>query len=344
MSGTSLDGVDLAYCVFRNDKKKWTYKIVHAETIPYKDKWKSRLKELHKSDALLIAKTHADSGKYFGQLVRNFIRKHKIKPELINSHGHTIFHQPENGFTYQIGDGAQIAAATGINTVCDFRTKDVALGGQGAPLVPIGDRLLFPEYDYCLNLGGIANISFEKNKKRIAFDICPVNMALNALAGEANRHYDENGKLASQGIINNKLLDELNKIKFYSLHPPKSLGKEWFEKYFAPLIKNNTVSLPDRLRTVTEHIALQIVSVIKNNSAQRVLSTGGGSHNNFLMHCMVSKTKAKIIIPGKKLIDNKEALIFAFLGVLRIRNEINVLKSVTGASCDHVSGTVYSGR
>lgn len=350
MSGTSLDGVDIAHCFFKHDNKKWKFEILHAETISYSDEWRNRLNDLHYSDALTFIKTHAELGKYYGLLINNFIEKHTIKPGLICSHGHTIFHQPGNGFTSQIGEGAQIAAATGIDTVCDFRSKDVALGGQGAPLVPIGDRLLFGEYDFCLNLGGFANISFEKNNQRIAFDICPVNMALNSLAAEAGLIYDDKGALAAAGIINNKILEKLNQLEFYSQPPPKSLGKEWFEKYFELVIQATSVTIKEHLRTVTEHIAQQIAAVISlqispaDSSVQKVLVTGGGAHNTFLVNCISSKTKAKLIVPEKKLVDFKEALIFAFLGVMRINNEINILQSVTGSAKDHIGGAVYSGR
>ncbi|MFI5218705.1 MAG: anhydro-N-acetylmuramic acid kinase [Bacteroidia bacterium] len=348
MSGTSLDGVDIAYCVFQKKSGLWKYKILHAETIQYNYQWKNRLANLHKSDAETFVKTHTQLGKYFGELINKFIKKYKIKPDLISSHGHTVFHQPENGFTSQIGDGTQIAAITGIKTVCDFRSRDLALKGQGAPLVPVGDRLLFSEYDYCLNLGGIANISFEKRKQRIAFDICPVNMALNDLANEAGFDFDNKGKLSSKGKINSKLLEKLNTLEFYRIPPPKSLGKEWYEHNFKTVLKKSKIKLPDRLRTVTEHIAKQISSVVNNQSgsknitAKKILVTGGGAHNDFLIQCIAEKTRAQVIIPLKKIIDFKEALVFAFLGVLRMNNEINILKSVTGAMHDHSGGAIYS--
>lgn len=350
MSGTSLDGVDLAYCLFRKDNRKWSFEIMQAETIVYDNYWKNHLRNLHKTDALTFVKTHADLGKYFGGLVKKFIQKNAITPRMISSHGHTIFHQPHNGFTFQIGDGAQISAATGIDTVCDFRSKDVAFGGQGAPLVPVGDRLLFPEFDFCLNLGGFANISFEKNKQRIAYDIVPVNMALNELISEINLEYDDKGNLSSKGNIHKNLLFDLNKIEFYSLSPPKSLGKEWYEKNIEPLVKNFSISLNDRLRTVIEHISQQIALTINKHSELKtaliptVIVTGGGAHNDFLIKCISAKAKANIIIPDKKIVDYKEAIIFGFLGVLRITNEINVLQSVTGSIKEHIGGALYSGR
>ena len=356
MSGTSLDGVDIAFCKFTCSSEgekgaEWKFTILNAETAEYNKEWKNRLQSLHHADALSFVKTDVELGKHFGILVKKFISKNKIRPDLISSHGHTVFHQPENGFTSQIGDGAQIAAITNIETVCDFRTKDVALGGQGAPLVPIGDRLLFYEYDFCLNLGGIANISFERGNKRIAFDICPVNMALNKLASEAKLSFDKNGALAAKGKINNALFNKLNGLDYYRKSPPKSIGKEWYLKNCESLISDSSIPLNDRLRTFCEHIAIQIAASIKIESkpGKSILVSGGGAHNGFLLQnikeCLKKSPKSKIIrveIPSKEIIDFKEALIFAFLGVLRARKEMNVLCSVTGAVKDSISGTIYA--
>lgn len=365
MSGTSLDGLDVAFCKFSKENNYWQFKIESAKTYSYSPEWKARLENLHQADALNFVKTHVQLGKLYAEIIRDFISKNGLKPQLISSHGHTIFHQPSNGFTSQIGDGSQIAAVTGIDTVCDFRSKDLALGGQGAPLVPIGDQLLFHEYDFCLNLGGIANVSFvknsspyKKNKPRIAFDICPVNMALNLLANEAGLAYDKNGALALTGKINSKLLKQLNEIKYYKTASPKSIGKEWFDKNFSLLIFNKSISLNDRLRTVIEHIAIQITKALEDElsqtagdkSVKQLLITGGGAHNKFLINCLDNLLsvsfagKLKIKVPEKKIIDFKEAMIFAFLGILRLRNEVNVLHSVTGTKRDHVGGTIYSGK
>lgn len=345
MSGTSLDGVDIAFCTFRLVNNKWSYQIKKAETYSYNKQWQQRLKTIHTADAQTLAGTDAELGIYFGRRINEFTAKHKIRPRLISSHGHTVFHQPHNGFTTQIGNGAHISAITSIETVCDFRSKDVALGGQGAPLVPVGDKLLFSEYDFCLNLGGIANISFEKNKQRIAFDVCTVNMALNQLAAEAGKSFDKGGTIAAAGCINTKLLKKLNALKFYKTSPPKSIGKEWYLKYVDGLISDKKIALADRMRTMVEHIAVQIVNVLMNaGNNKSTLVTGGGAHHSFLMQCLKEKagSNAKIIVPGRELVDFKEALIFAFLGVLRVRNEINVLSSVTGAKKNNTGGTIYS--
>lgn len=345
MSGTSLDGVDLAYCIFENQNDSWNYKIEVAETISYSEEWRTRLASLMNADAVTYARTHAELGKHFGTLTKKFIDQHQLKPDLIASHGHTIFHQPQNGFTSQIGDGSQIAALTNIDTVCDFRSKDVALGGQGAPLVPIGDKLLFGNYNACINLGGIANISFEKNNERIAYDICPVNIALNELASQTGKIYDEDGKLAESGFVNKDLLQQLNLLDYYNQAPPKSIGREWIDKTFLPLIYNSKISVEDKACTVCEHIAEKISYAINNASenktSEKILITGGGAFNKYLMQLLQKSTSHQLVSPSEKTIAFKEAVIFAFLGVLFLTNNLNVLSSVTGSVRSHISGALY---
>ena len=226
MSGTSLDGVDIVYCEFSEDSDKWTYKILFAETIPYDKSWEKSLSNLENSSAQEFVQLHNQYGHYTGRLISDFINRYGISPDFIASHGHTIFHQPENKTTFQIGNGAAIAAECGIPVVCDFRATDISLGGQGAPLVPLGDNILFASFDYCLNLGGFANISYEDNGRRIAYDICPVNIVLNKIVRSINKDYDHNGEIASKGNINDDLLAKLNDLAFYKEHFPKSLGKE----------------------------------------------------------------------------------------------------------------------
>jgi len=340
MSGTSLDGVDLAFCNFILVKNKWSFKIINAETTHYSNEWKKKLQKAKKSTSLELTELHNDLGIYFGKITKKFILKNKIKPDFISSHGHTIFHQPEKKLTLQIGNGAAIASETGITTVCDFRSLDVALNGQGAPLVPIGDKLLFADFDYCLNLGGISNVSFEEKNKRIAFDISPANIVLNYLSRKKGKEFDKNGELASKGNIDKNLLNKLNYLKYYKQKHPKSLGIEWIEKNIFPLIEKSNTSIENKLRTFCEHIAIQISNVLKNKNS-KTLVTGGGAHNKFLIKKIKEYSESEIIIPDKKIIDFKEALIFAFLGVLRIRNEVNCLSSVTGADRDNCGGVVY---
>ncbi|OQX75557.1 MAG: anhydro-N-acetylmuramic acid kinase [Bacteroidetes bacterium 4484_249] len=338
MSGTSLDGVDIAFCKFIFDKE-WRFEIIHAETIEYPEEWLDRLVKLPQTHAEFLTQTNVEYGHYLGQITKDFIDRKKIKPEFISSHGHTIFHQPEKHFTLQIGDGASIAAETGLPVVFDFRSLDVARGGQGAPLVPVGDKLLFGEYNYCLNLGGIANISYEEKGRRIAFDICPVNQALNYLTNECGKSFDDKGMIASSGNVNAELSDTLNELKYYSQLPPKSLGKEWVEKFIFPILNTFSIPVEDKLRTFSEHIAQQISKVLKTETG-KLLITGGGAYNDFLIKMIRNYTKNEIIVPDKILIEYKEAMIFAFLGVLKIRGEVNCLSSVTGAKEDSSGGVV----
>lgn len=339
MSGTSLDGVDLAFCEFRFDDQ-WHFKISCAETIEYPYEWSRRLPDLMKSDAETLIRTDREYGRYLGLITKDFIERNRIQPDFIASHGHTIFHQPHKGFTLQIGDGNSISALTGLPVVFDFRSGDVALGGQGAPLVPIGDRLLFPEFDLCLNLGGIANISFEHDKNRIAFDICPANIPLNYLASIAGLPFDKDGLIARQGKINTILLNDLTRLGFYKILPPKSLGREWIDREFIPLLKSFADTVENKARTVSEHIAEQIAAVVNPLKKEKMLITGGGAKNSLLTELISSKINTHVIIPEEKIIDYKESLIFAFLGVLRWRNEINILSSVTGASTDSSGGII----
>ena len=344
MSGTSLDGVDIAFCTFRKENGHWSYQIEKGETIPYSGTWKSRLSLLEKGSSLEFVRTDIEYGRFLGRITSDFISKHGVKPDFIASHGHTIFHQPGSGITSQIGKGSEIAAMTGRRVICDFRSTDVALGGEGAPLVPVGDRMLFGEYDYCLNLGGFANISYEESGSRIAFDICPANIVLNQLASLLNKPYDENGLLASRGNLNEQLLDELNRLEYYQKNPPKSLGKEWVLATIDPIIARYSVSTNDLLRTFSEHIAVQVGNAIRHAGKSRMLITGGGAFNVFLVERIRLKSGATVILPDPLTINFKEALIFAFLGVMRCREEINCLASSTGASRDSAGGSVYLGN
>lgn len=340
MSGTSLDGVDIAHCHFTKNSDGWKSKIVQAETFIYENQWADRLQnafKLNKDELLDLDKQY---GKLLGGLAEKFILKHNIQPNFISSHGHTIYHQPEIKKTLQIGDGIEIAHQTKLRVVNDFRSLDVSLKGQGAPLVPIGDQYLFNEFDYCLNLGGFANISFEKDGNRIAYDICPVNIILNAICKRINKQYDEDGLLAAGGCVIQSLLDDLNNISYYKNLPPKSLSREWVETIFDPIINNYNASVNDLLHTLVEHMATQIAQSISSKSKDTVLVTGGGAHNSYLIEQIQKKTSSNIKIPDKKIIDFKEALIFAFLGVLKMRDEVNCLMSVTGAIRDSSGGVI----
>jgi anhydro-N-acetylmuramic acid kinase len=339
MSGTSLDGIDLVYIKFLKNKHT-SFEILHSETIAYAKEWKELLQQAISFSSEELFNLDGTYGKFLGNIIQNFIEKYKIKNiDFIASHGHTVLHQPQKGITLQIGSGEEIAKITKQKVICDFRTQDVALGGQGAPLVPIGDALLFPEYDFCLNLGGFSNVSFRKENERVAFDICPVNIVLNFYANKIGLEYDASGKIASEGKINEQLLEQLNALDFYKTAAPKSLGLEWVQKEILPLIDAYKITISSILSTFVEHIAMQIASVIKDSNS--VLITGGGVFNSFLMQRIEKHSNIKIKQSSDALINYKEALIFAFLGMLKIDNQINCLKSVTGASKNHSSGVIF---
>ncbi len=342
MSGTSLDGIDLAYCTFRKvSSKKWEYSIIKGSTYSYTQKWEDKLRNLETSSALDFALTDKNFGQYIGEVITDFINEDDLFVDFVASHGHTIFHQPENRLTTQIGCGATIAATCKRTVVNNFRVLDVALGGQGAPLVPIGDLLLFDEYEYCLNLGGISNISYsDERKKRIAYDIAPANMVCNYLANKLGKPYDQNGDIARSGTMIPELFDKLNSIPYYDEMPPKSLGKEYVFTHFIPLLESYDYPVKDLLRTFTEHMAFQISQAFYTEKG-KVLITGGGAYNKFLIEELEKRTSIKVCIPDDNTINFKEALLFAFLGVLRYERTNNCIKTVTGASRDSCGGVIH---
>ncbi len=339
MSGTSLDGIDIIYVHFFYDNQ-WEFKIHNAETLKYPKQWKLTLSQLVAMPMHQLKQVDSEYSEYLANVISDFINKNAIQTiDFIASHGHTALHQPENGLTYQIGNQQILADKLNHKVICDFRVQDVEFGGQGAPLVPIGDQLLFKDYDYCLNLGGFANISFELNKERIAFDICPVNIVLNHYVSKINLDYDHKGQLAATGHINNDLLCQLNELQFYKELPPKSLGLEWVEQTIFPLMDSYKLQIKDLLRTYIEHIAVQISKIVRQENS-KVLVTGGGVYNEFLMQRIQGLSNSEVIMPNNKIVEFKEALIFGLLGVLKARNEVNCLMSVTGAERNHSSGKI----
>lgn len=337
MSGTSLDGLDICYSKFNKNDSAWTFEILKCETISYSSDWENDLKNAIYFSSERLLQLNSDYGFYLGEKTQKFISKNNIKNlDLISSHGHTVFHQPKNKFTLQIGDGRAIKIKTNKPVVYDFRSQDVLLGGNGAPLVPIGDELLFSKFDACLNLGGFSNISLKRNEERIAFDICPVNIILNDLALKLGKKFDENGDLARSGNIDYELLDKLNQLKFYQEKSPKSLGIEWINSQVLPLLRTQKTEY--LLATFTEHASLQIAKICDELKIKNVLITGGGAYNSYLTEKIKAKTKTEIQIPNREIIEYKEALIFAFMGVLRLQNLNNILSSATGSLMDHSSG------
>ncbi|PHR15107.1 MAG: anhydro-N-acetylmuramic acid kinase [Aequorivita sp.] len=341
MSGTSLDGIDLAEIVFDYSNEVWNFEILATETVPYSSFWKNELRKAINYSEEKLERLDFKYTEKLSEEISKFIKKHNIlEIDAVCSHGHTILHQPEKGFTYQIGNLPRISKMIGHTVVCDFRVQDVELGGQGAPLVPIGDKLLFSEYDYCLNLGGFANCSFQNNGERIAYDICPVNIVLNKYAEKLGHAFDESGKIAASGKVDKDLLQQLNSLFFYHEKPPKSLGLEWVQSIIFPLLDGAEISSKDILRTFTEHIAVQLAKQLAGNDS--VLITGGGAYNSFLIERLKRLSQVKIIIPSTEILEYKEALIFGLLGVLKLRDEVNCLASVTGASKDHSSGHIFN--
>ncbi|EAR01046.1 anhydro-N-acetylmuramic acid kinase [Maribacter sp. HTCC2170] len=346
MSGTSLDGLDIAYCSISESQGQWNYEIAQTRSVNYSPEMKEKLKNsiFLPADELLIFNN--SYGSWLGKQVKEFINENELEVDFIASHGHTTHHQPEDGLTYQIGSGQHLANEIGIKVICDFRTNDVALGGQGAPLVPIGDRLFFGNYDFCLNLGGISNISFEKNGKRIAYDIGLANIILNHITQKVNIQFDEGGKMANSGNINKAMLKRLNSLAYFDLPFPKSTGYEWFTQEVVPIVDSTEDTIENLLHTSIHHLCEQIAIQVKanaNKNKSTLLVTGGGALNNFLVLTLRGKlgSKVQVEVPSVKIIENKEALIFALMGVLRVEQKINVLKSVTGARNDSSSGVIF---
>lgn len=348
MSGTSLDGLDICYVEFKKVNGKWEYEILIAEDEGYSNDLKQKLATAQSMSALDYALLNSDYGIYLGERVKAFIERHNIEPHFIASHGSTVFHQPGLRFTTQIGSGAGIAAETGVDCICDFRTTDVALFGQGAPLVPIGDRNLFSDFDYCLNLGGFSNISSESFKEgengekiatRVAYDISPVNYVMNYYTRQIGLEYDKDGQMARSGKVCGELLDKLNNLPFYTQTGPKSLAREWVEKEVFPLIDSFGLCREDILATFCEHVGVQISKHIKGG---KVLVTGGGALNKYLIERMQANAPQCLYhIPDKLTINFKEALIFAFLGALYAVDEPNCMSSVTGAKYNCIGGALY---
>ena len=343
MSGTSLDGLDIASCTFRQTKNGWSYSIDKATTLKYSTTWNESLSRAHNLSGADLLALNAAYGQWLGKVTKEFITKNKLKVDFIASHGHTIFHQPDKKFTFQLGCGNSIHAVSELPVVSDFRSLDVSLNGQGAPLVPIGDKLLFSEFDVCLNLGGIANLSTDIKKKRVAYDICFTNMGLNYLAVKAGKAFDENGALAESGNVNKEVLQQLEKIYVKLRKNRPSLGRELFEQQVMPILDKESIPLNDRLRTFVESSAKEIAFAIRQSAKNpKVLCTGGGALNSFFISSLLDACgdDAHLIIPDKSVINFKEALVFAFLGTLRVRNEKNCLHTVTGASRSTSSGVM----
>jgi anhydro-N-acetylmuramic acid kinase len=344
MSGTSMDGLDISYCAYNRNNSSWSYQVFNTQTVSYPGHIYNRLRDSKTLSSEELVQLDKSLAKFFADTVQEFISSNgisKSKIDCIASHGHTVFHQPSKGYTLQIGCGETLAYRTGIKVINNFRQKDVAAGGQGAPLVPVGDKLLFTNVaDTFLNIGGFSN-ACSLNDGVIAFDICPGNLPLNAIASELGSKYDDKGMIAASGTVESNILDALNQIEFYSEKPPKSLGTEWLEEFFIPEISK--IQNPrDKMRTVVEHVAIQISDTLENLKANKVLVTGGGAFNDFLISRISALTDAEIIVPEKELIEFKEAIVFGFLGALYLSETPNCLSSVTGAERDVIGGELHT--
>lgn len=345
MSGTSLDGLDIALVHIIQFNGHWNYVLKGCKNVSYSKEWYHKLQGAVQITSDKLINLDREYGTYIGTCINEFLTENDFEADLIASHGHTVFHQPTNGFTLQIGNGQNIATKTNIATVADFRSKDVAYGGQGAPLVPVGDEFFFSKYEACINLGGISNISFKKNHNRMAYDVGIANMALNYLAGKEGKSFDANGNMAKQGAVNPILFDALNRIPYYALSAPKSTGFEWFEAEVQPVLDNYPIPIIDKLATCVEHIAFQVGKAISYALGNKgsVIITGGGALNTFLIHRVsyYIPHNVQLTIPDNETINYKEAVIFALMGVLRWTAQPNCLASVTGASKDVSGGVIY---
>lgn len=346
MSGTSLDGLDLCYCHIWQKGGGWHFEILKTQNIAYTQELQGELKDAISLPAERLLQFHHTYGTWLGEQAKTFVEAHQLNVDFIASHGHTTHHRPEMGVTFQLGSGQHVANAAGIQVVCDFRTNDVALGGQGAPLVPIGDRLFFGDYDFCLNLGGISNISFEVKDQRIAYDIGLANMVLNHITRKIGLEYDQNGNRARKGSLNTAMLQQLNALEYYLLPHPKSIGYEWFLKEVVPIVDSAEDSVENLLHTAVHHICEKIAQQIIMNAKgpkTSLLITGGGALNGFLIETLRTKLGpgVDVVVPDATLIGFKEALVFALMGALRKEQQINILKSVTGAKRDSSSGVFF---
>ena len=355
MSGSSLDGLDIAFIEFEESGGKWNFEIKAAACKPYNKEWKDRLLNATTLSARDYVLLHAEYGKYIGTEVNAFIDDYALhhKVQVIASHGHTTFHEPRIGVTAQLGDGAAIAASTQTNVVSDLRALDVAFGGQGAPIVPIGERLLFGEYQLCLNIGGIANISYKGDGGYVAFDVCAANRVMNMLAQFEGKEYDAGGHIAASGSVDAALLHRLNSLEYYTLPHPKSLANSFGTDEVFPIVQSFSLPVADKLRTYAEHIATQVFLSLQgllskdNDTPIRMLVTGGGAFNSFLverLRQMLAALNIELAVPDAMLINYKEALVMALIGVLRWREEYNVLSTVTGATRSSIGGAVWIGQ
>lgn len=344
MSGTSLDGLDACLATFTKTDGRWSFAIDAAREYSYPADLSRKLgTEAQQMSAHDFVALHSEYGRFLGQRVVDFMQEFGVRPDIVASHGHTIFHEPDRRIMFQIGDGAAIAAEARVPVVSDFRRLDIMLGGQGAPLVPIGDSLLFGDYGYCLNIGGFSNISYDDHGVRKAFDISPVNYVLNHYCRQRGLEYDRDGLIARGGTVDTRTLNALDSLPFYAQTGAKSLGREWVEQTIFPMLNANGLEFADLIATFTEHAAHQVARVTERVGKPQatMLVTGGGAFNVYLVERIAKLTGCTVETAPRQIIVFKEALIFAFLGALHMAGEANCLSSVTGAAQDNIGGMLF---
>lgn len=352
MSGSSHDGLDIAFAEITDVRNDWTFEIKHAACIPFEKEMEHQLRHAATLPVPEFLKLHTAFGRWIGTQVVDFIHSNALyhKVHFVASHGHTVFHDPESKTSVQIGDGASISGITGLPTITDLRNADIALAGQGAPIVPIADHKFFSEYKYCLNLGGISNVTIN-GAAPLAFDIAPANQVLDYFAQKAGKAFDENGALAAQGRVEETVLTALNALPYYKAEGPKSLANDYSKQLIDIIEALNTLSTADILATLVAHIVFQITQAVEKYPAEeghaKMLVTGGGAMNQFLVAQLSAalQTKAiEVVVPEDNIVKYKEALAMAFIGVLRWREEENVLSSVTGAAKNTIGGALWLGN
>ncbi len=352
MSGSSLDGLDIAHCQFtfdgRPQKGQIRWQILDAETIAYPPEWQARLRKTTTMSPVELLETDADLGRWMGNQVRTFVAQRKLKIDLVASHGHTVFHFPEKGFSLQIGQGNHLAEKCGLPVIFDFRTADIAAGGQGAPLAPVVDEWLLTDYDFFLNLGGIANIACHTRDGFVGYDIIGTNQILDALAGKLNLAYDSGGQLARKGSLNPTLYNQLQKLDFLQQEPPKSLDNQWVRDNMTGPTLAFDDTIPNKMATIVELAAFEIAKEINRlipyakHPNHQLLITGGGAHNTYLIERIkhFAPSNLEIIIPTPQLINYKESLLIALLALLRQYGSPNSSPLVTGAGRNTVGGVL----
>ncbi len=348
MSGSSLDGLDIAHCVIKLNpqakspqdfRREMRFEIPEAKEVKFSTILQNALKSAPQLSISELAELDSRFGLWIGQQIVEHFDLTDI--QFIASHGHTVLHNPARAYSLQIGSGAQIAAATQRPVICDFRNTDIALGGQGAPLAPMVEYYLFPQYSHFVNLGGIANLGIIQDDHIRGFDICVCNQALNHLAGHIGQDYDDRGKMAAQGRSIPSLLGQLNGLPYLKLPAPKSMSNEDVQNTILPILDNNGADTRDKLHTVTQHISYQIAQQLLGIHPTKILITGGGAYNDFLVHSIEQRLGHKIPRASDQVIRYKETLLMSLLGTLRWLKINNIAKSVTGAQRDSCSGAVY---